>query len=132
MRVQPNRRFLCKFYTLGPSAITSPTTDTYGQLDQEFSLHSKGIFAKEKPRKPREIREGDRTVNEQESILISSWTRTLFNVTHGMYCYIPSLRKLYAVNGDATDPRGDRMAIHVYIVDNVTSDIRLLMPGARL
>ena len=132
VRERPNRRFTCKFYTLGPTAKTAPTTDVLGQLDLEFSLYSKGIFAKEKPTKPREIKEGDRTVNEQEWILISSWTKTLANVTHGMYCFVPSLSKLFVVSGDAIDPKGDRHDIHIYVVDNVTLDIRQLMPGAVL
>jgi len=131
-REKPNRRFLCKFYVLGPTALNAPVTDTLGQITQEFSLHSKGIFAKEKPYKPREINEGDRTVNEQESILIGSWTGSLSRVTHGMYCFIPTLSKLYAVSGDATDPVGDRHTVQIYIVDNVTLDIRQLMPGAIL
>ena len=130
VREKPNRRFTCKFYVFGPTSISEPETDSLGQLTQEFSLHCRGIFAKEKPRKPREIKEGDRSVNEQESILIGSWTKTLANVTHGMYCFIPSLRKLYAVSGDATDPIGDRKDIHIYIIDNVTTDITNLIPGA--
>jgi hypothetical protein len=132
VRQRPNKRFTCKFYTLGPTSITPQTVDALGQLDREFSLHCRGIFAKEKPRKPIEIREGDRSVNQQESILIGTWTKTLATVTHGMYCFIPSLRKLYAVNGDATDPFGDRMTVHIYVIDNVTMDIRKLMPGAVL
>jgi hypothetical protein len=132
IRERPNIRFTCKFYTLGPTSITPQETDALGQLDREFSLHCRGLFAKEKPRIPREIREGDRTVNEQESILVGSWTKTLANVTHGMYCFIPTLRKLYAVNGDATDPSGDRRKIHIYIIDNVTFDVTQLMPGAVL
>lgn len=132
VRERPNRRFTCKFYVLGPTSISEPTTDSLGQLEQEFSLHCRGIFAKEKPRQPREVREGDRSVNEQESILIGTWTRTLSRVTHGMYCFIPSLSKLYVVSGDATDPYGDRKTIHIYLVDNVTRDITQLMPGAVL
>lgn len=132
VRDRPNKRFTCKFYTLGPTAKATPTTDTLGQLEQEFSLYCRGIFAKEKPSKPREIKEGDRSVNEQESILVGTWTRSLSNITHGMYCFIPTLSKLYAVSGDATDPHGDRKVVHIYIVDNVTLDIRQLMPGAIL
>jgi len=132
VRDRPNKRFTCKFYTLGPTAISPPVTDALGQIEQEFSLHCRGIFAKEKPRRPIEIREGDRAVNEQESILVGTWTKTLGSVTHGMYCFIPSIRKLYAVNGNATDPYGDRKVIHIYVVDNVTLDITQLMPGAIL
>lgn len=132
MKDQPNRRWMCKFYVLGPTTKTDPTTDSLGQLTQEFSLFCRGIFAKEKPSKPREIKEGDRVIAEKEDILIGTWTKTLGNVTHGMYCFIPTLSKLYAVNGDATDPKGDRQKVHIYIVDNVTLDIRQLMPGAIL
>jgi hypothetical protein len=131
-RDRGNKRFTCKFYVLGPTSIEPPVTDDLGQLKQEFSLYGKGIFAKEKPRSPREIREGDRSVNEQESILIGTWTKTLYKVTHGMYCFIPAMSKLYVVRGDAIDPYEDRKTIHIYIVDNVTRDIRLLMPGATL
>jgi hypothetical protein len=101
-----------------------------GQITQQFSLHSVGIFAKEKPRSPREVKEGDRSINEQESLLIGTWTKTLSNVTHGMYCFIPSLSKIYAVQGDATDPMGDRKTIHISIVDNVTTDASNTLPGA--
>lgn len=132
MKDQPNRRWVCKFYTLGPTTKTVPTTDSLGQLTQEFSLYCRGIFAKEKPSKPREIKEGERSVAEKEDILIGTWTKTLASVTHSMYCFIPQLSKLYVVNGDATDPKGDRQKIHIYIVDNVTIDIRQLMPGAIL
>lgn len=132
VRKAPNKRFKCKFYVLAATSISEPTTDVLGQLEQQFSLHCSGYFAKEKPRQPREVKEGDRSVNEQESILIGTWTRTLSNVSHGMYCFIPSLSKLYAVSGDATDPHGDRKTIHIYIVDNVTRNITQLMPGATL
>ena len=132
VRERPNRRFTCKFYVLGPTAITDPETDALGQLVQEFSLVCKGVMAKEKPRVPREIKEGDRTVNEQESILVGTWTKTLYRVTHDMYCFIPAISKLYAVSGDAVDPYEDRRYVHIYIVDNVSRDIRQLMPGALL
>ena len=132
VRQRPNKRFVCKFYVLGPTSVSEPETDELGQLVQGFSLHSRGIFSKEKPRIPREIREGDRVVNEQESVLISTWTKSLSKVTHGMYCFIPTLSRLYAVNGNATDPMGDRKSIHIYIIDNVTQDVSQLMPGALL
>lgn len=132
VRQRPNKRFVCKFYVFGPTSLSEPETDTLGQLVQEFSLHSRGIFAKEKPRVPKEVKEGDRVVNEQESILVGTWTKTLSRVTNGMYCFIPSLSKLYAVNGDATDPMGDRKTIHIYIVDNVTQDVSQKLPGAPL
>jgi hypothetical protein len=101
-----------------------------GQLSQKFSLHSKGIFSKEKPRSPKEVKEGDRAINEQESLLVGTWTKTLSNVTHGMYCFIPSLSKLYAVQGNATDPMGDKKIVQITIVDNVTVDVSEELPGA--
>jgi hypothetical protein len=101
-----------------------------GQISQKFSLHSRGIFAKEKPRSPKEVKEGDRVINEQESLLVGTWTKTLSNVTHGMYCFIPSLSKIYAVHGNATDAMGDRKYIQITIVDNVTSDVSQELPGA--
>lgn len=125
-----NRRIVCKFYTLSSTTLSEPTIDSMGQISKEFSLHSKGIFAKEKPRAPKEVKEGDRSINEQESILFGTWTKTLSNVTHGMYCFIPSLSKVYAVQGDATDPMGDRKTIQITIVDNVTSDVSQELPGA--
>jgi len=100
-----------------------------GQLSQKFSLHAKGVFSKEKPRSPKEVKEGDRSINEQESLLVGTWTKTLSNVTHGMYCFIPSLSKVYAVQGDATDPMGDRKIVQISIVDNVTINTSQEMPG---
>lgn len=125
-----NRRIVCKFYTLSETTLSEPTIDSMGQLSQKFSLHSKGIFAKEKPRAPKEVKEGDRAINEQESLLFGTWTKTLSNVTHGMYCFIPSLSKVYAVQGDATDPMGDRKTIQITIVDNVTTNVSQELPGA--
>lgn len=125
-----NRRLVCKFYTLSGTSLSEPTIDSMGQISQQFSLHSKGIFAKEKPRAPKEVKEGDRSINEQESILFGTWTKTLSNVTHGMYCFIPSLSKVFAVQGDATDPMGDRKTIQITIVDNVTTDVSDELPGA--
>ena len=125
-----NKRLVCKFYTLSGTTLTEPTIDSMGQITQQFSLHSKGIFAKEKPRAPKEVKEGDRSINEQESILFGTWTKTLSRVTHGMYCFIPSLSKVYAVQGDATDPMGDRKIIQITIVDNATTDVSNELPGA--
>lgn len=125
-----NRRVVCKFYTLSSTTLSEPTIDSMGQISQDFSLHSKGMFAKEKPRAPKEVKEGDRAINEQESVLFGTWTKTLANVTHGMYCFIPSLSKVYAVQGSATDPMGDRKTIMITIVDNVTSDVSQELPGA--
>jgi hypothetical protein len=125
-----NKRLVCKFYTLSGTTLTEPTIDSMGQITKQFSLHSKGIFSKEKPRLPKEVKEGDRSINEQESILFGTWTKTLSNVTHGMFCFIPSLSKVYAVQGNASDPMGDRKTIQITIVDNVTSDVSNELPGA--
>lgn len=125
-----NRRVVCKFYTLSSTTLSEPTIDSMGQMNKDFSLHSKGLFAKEKPRIPKEVKEGDRTINEQESVLFGAWTKTLASVTHGMYCFIPSLCKVYAVQGNATDPMGDRKSIQINIVDNITSDVSQELPGA--
>ncbi len=125
-----NKRLVCKFYTLSGTTLTEPTIDSMGQITKQFSLHSKGIFSKEKPRLPKEVKEGDRSINEQESLLFGTWTKTLSNVTHGMFCFIPSLSKVYAVQGNASDPMGDRKTIQITIVDNVTSDVSNELPGA--
>ena len=121
---------MCKFYTYSETTLSEPTIDSMGPISQKFSLHSRGIFAKEKPRSPKEVKEGDRVINEQESLLVGTWTKTLSNVTHGMYCFIPSLSKIYAVHGNATDAMGDRKYIQITIVDNVTSDVSQELPGA--
>ena len=125
-----NKRLVCKFYTLSGTTLTEPTIDSMGQITKQFSLHSKGIFSKEKPRLPKEVKEGDRSINEQESLLFGTWKKTLSNVTHGMFCFIPSLSKVYAVQGNASDPMGDRKTIQITIVDNVTSDVSNELPGA--
>lgn len=124
-----NKRFTCKFYTCSETTLSEPTIDSMGQLSQKFSLHAKGVFSKEKPRSPKEVKEGDRSINEQESLLVGTWTKTLSNVTHGMYCFIPSLSKVYAVQGDATDPMGDRKTVQISIIDNVTINTSQEMPG---
>jgi len=124
-----NKRYVCKFYTCSETTLSEPTIDSMGQLSQKFSLHAKGVFSKEKPRSPKEVKEGDRSINEQESLLVGTWTKTLSNVTHGMYCFIPSLSKVYAVQGDATDPMGDRKIVQISIVDNVTINTSQEMPG---
>ena len=130
-RERPNIRFSCKFYTYAKTNNAEPETNEYGELEQEFSLHCVGLMAKEKPLKPQEAVEGDRAISEQTFILIGNWTYTLAKVTHGMFCFIPQ-QGLYAVNGNATDPWGDRKKIHIYVVDNVTQDIRQKIPGAML
>lgn len=131
-RERPNLRYTCKFYSYSATANAEPEVNEYGELSQEFSLVAEGYFAKEKPYKPREIREGDRNVNQQEDLLIGNFTDSLLNITQGMYCYISQLRKLYVVNGDAFDPYGDRRRVHIFIVSNVTQDISQKIPGAPL
>jgi hypothetical protein len=99
-------------------------------LQQEFSLTAIGLFAKEKPMRATEAEEGDRTISEQRHILSGMYTTSLSKVSAGLYCYILSEKKLYAVNGDATDPYGDKQRIQIEIVDNVTQDIASKFPGA--
>ena len=131
-RNRPNTRYYCKFYTYSKTSLSAPVINDYGEQTQEFSLFSKGLFALEKPMKPKEIVDGDRSLNEQTFILVGNWTQDLANVTHGMYCFIPFYKKLYVVNGNATDPWGDRKKLHIYVVDNVAQDVRQKIPGAKL
>lgn len=131
-RERPNLRYTCKFYSYSATANAEPTVNDYGELEQEFSLVAEGYFAKEKPIKPREIREGDRGVNQQEDILIGAFSHNLLNIKQDMFCYIPQLNKVYAVNGNAFDPYGDMKRIHIYVVDNVTQDVRQKILGVPL
>lgn len=122
--------YTARFYTYAATNNAIPQQDTYGELVQQFSLHCGALVVKEKPIKPREVEEGDRSINEQQWLLISRWTKTLESVTQGMYCWIPELRKAYAVAGDAIDPEGDRKWIRIYVIDNVTQDLTAKIPGA--
>ena len=113
-RARPNARHRVKFYN------KSTTTTPDGELQDVFSFHCSGYFAIEKPMRPREVVDGGRDTNEQDMLLIGQWTALCASVTFGMFAYIPSRKKLVAVNGDATDPWGDRKKIHIYIIDNLT------------
>lgn len=77
----------------------------------------------EKPMRPAEATEGARVFPEQTFLLIGQWTKSLSNVTAGYIAWNPANNKAYAVDGNAFDPWGDRKKIHIYLVDNVTSDI---------
>jgi hypothetical protein len=116
-RPQPNCRHRFYFYQ------QVATTGSDGEPAQKYPLVAKGFFAKEKPRKPREGLEGDRTFSEFEQILVGQWTKALGNVTGGMIAYEPATETLYHVNGDAQVPMGDRKNVHIYIVKNVDSYI---------
>jgi len=131
-REKPNIRFTAKFYTYAATNNAEPTVLTTGELEQVFSLHAIGYGSLEKPLKPQESQEGDRTISEQSQLFICFYTRTLEKVTHGMYCYVSQLSKLFQVNGDALDPMGDKKKLHIHLVGNVTQDIRQKIPGALL
>jgi hypothetical protein len=124
------RRYRCKFYTTGPTASEEPEVDDMGQLVKGYSLVASGLFEKTLNQRSREVAEGDRSVGETEFLLIGTWTKSLQRITHGMYCYIPSLSKLFAVNGDAVDKYGNHLKIMIKITDNVTSEVISLIPGA--
>ena len=124
------RRFRCKFYVIGPTSLEEPEVDDMGQIRKDYSLVASGLFKKTLNQRSREIAEGDRSVGETEFLLTGPWTGSLQRVTHGMYCYIPSLSKLFAVNGDAADKYGNRSEIMIKITDNVTSEVLGLVPGA--
>lgn len=116
-RSRPNYRYLCEFWT--PSNVISST----GELTQAFTLHYKGAFSMELPRNPTEIADAGRVQNEQSFLLIGQWCRPVSEVTAGMFCVIPANQKVYAIQGNATDPWGDRKKIHIRIVDNVAQPI---------
>jgi hypothetical protein len=128
---KPNISCRCRFYKYGVVVKDSePVTNDYGELKQEFSLVALGLFAKERLSRASEAEEGDRTIGEQKYTLTGRYTSSLSKVSTGLYCYILSERKLYAVNGNATDPYGDKQWIWIDIVDNVTQDIASKFPGA--
>lgn len=130
-RLQPNAKYKCRFYKYGVETKNQDiTTTSYGEIRNEFSLFTTGLFAKELPFKPSEIEEGSRTVAEQKFMLIGRWTRSLNLVTHGMFCYILADKKLYAVEGNATDKLGNKQNIYITIIDNVTQNIASQFPGS--
>jgi len=128
---RPNVTRRCKFYRYGVvSKDGVPVTNAYGELEQEFSLVAVGLFSKEKPKTATEVEEGDRSIDEQRHTLQGRYTTSLSNVNGAHYCYITSEKKLYVVNGPATDPYGDKQWIQISIIDNVTQDIASKFPGA--
>lgn len=122
-RARPNLRTLCEFWV--PSSEATAT----GELKQEFLLHYKGAFSMEHPLRPTEVGDAGRIQSEQIFILIGQYCRPAAAVTAGMFCVIPSLQKVYGVQGPATDPFGDRRKVHIRIVDNVTQPVTIqLLP----
>lgn len=123
-RARPNYRHQVRFYK------PSVTPGTAGELTQDFTLHYSGYFSIEQPQKANEITEAARSVGEQISILIGNWSRLSFTVSEGMFAFIPDRNQVYAVNGQAIDPWGDRKKVHIYIVDNVTQTMaNNIIPG---
>lgn len=116
-RSRPNLRHSCEFY------IPSTDVDASGELQRGFTLHYRGPFAMEIPRNPLEVVDAGRVQQEQNFLLIGQWCRPASLITAGMFCVIPSLRKVYAVQSTATDPWGDRKKIHIRIIDNVTQAV---------
>jgi hypothetical protein len=93
-------------------------------------MHYSGYFSMENPMKQNEITEAARVLGEQVSLLIGNWSRLSETVNAGMYAFIPDKNRVYAVNGNASDPWGDRKKIHIYVVDNVTETMaNNIIPG---
>jgi hypothetical protein len=123
-RSRPNLRHVCEFWI--PSDVAAPS----GELTQEFTLHYKGPFSMETPKTPIEITDTGRVQSEQRFMLKGQWCKPASTITAGMLCVIPSLQKVYAVHGPATDPWGDRKKVELLIVDNVAQPITLqLLPS---
>lgn len=132
-RIKPNIRQRCRFYRYGRDLKDEDIVlSDYGEIKLKFSLFAIGLFAKEFPTKPIEIEEGNRTVAEEQFMLIGRWTKSLSQITHGMFCYILNEKKLFAVQGNATDKWGDKQNIYITIIDNVTKDITAQFPGSPL
>lgn len=122
-RARPNLRHLCEFWV--PSAVANSS----GELKQEFVLHYKAGFSMEQPMRPAEIADAGRVMSEQTFILIGQYCRPASLITSSMFCAIPSLQKVYAVQGPSTDPWGDRRKVHIRIIDNVAQPITIqLLP----
>lgn len=122
-RQKPNLRHTCEFW------IPSAEPNSSGELKQEFTLHYKAAFSLELPLRPTEINDAGRIQSEQIFLLIGQWCRPSAAITAGMFCVIPSLQKVYGVQGSATDPFGDRRKVHVRIVDNVAQPVTIqLLP----
>jgi len=118
-RSRPNLRTICEFWT--PSTVVNSA----GELTQEFTLHYKGPFSLEVPRKPTEITDSGRVASEQSFLLIGQWCKPAEEITAGMFCVIPSRQKVFAVQGPATDPWGDRKKVNITIIDNVSQPITI-------
>ena len=118
-RSRPNLRTVCEFWL--PSNVVS----TSGELTQEFTLHYKGPFSLEVPRKPSEITDSGRITTEQIFNLVGQWCKPAEEITTSMFCVIPSRQKVYAVQGPATDPWGDRKKVNITIIDNVSQPITI-------
>lgn len=73
--------------------------------------------------RPTEIVDAGRVQDQQVFLLIGQWCKTASQISEGMVAFIPSTQKMYAVEGGATDPWGDRRKIHIRIVDNVSSEV---------
>lgn len=122
-RARPNLRHVCEFW------IPSTEPDAAGEMQQKFDLHYKAAFSMEVPVKPVEITDAGRIQSEQTFILIGQWCKPSASVTAGMFCVVPSMQKVYAVLGPATDPWGDRRKVHIRIVDNVSQHLTVeLLP----
>lgn len=120
-RSRPNLRHTCEFW------VPSTEPDAAGELQQSYILHYKGPFSMELPMRPMEIADSGRVNPEQVFLLIGQWCKPASEITLGMYCVIPSLQKVYAVQGTATDPWGDRRKVHIRIVDNVAQPLTIEM-----
>ena len=116
-RSRPNLRHTIEFYS--PSTVASAS----GELEQEYTRIYRGPFAMEKPMRPNEIVDAGRVQDQQIFLLIGQWCKTASQISEGMVAFIPSTQKMYAVEGGATDPWGDRRKIHIRIVDNVSSEV---------
>jgi hypothetical protein len=103
-RQRPNLRHTVEFW------IPTSVPDASGELKQEFVMHYRGPFAMELPLAP-------------TFLLLGQWCKPASTVTAGMFAVIPSLQKVYAVQGNATDQWGSRQKIQIRIVDNVTQTI---------
>jgi hypothetical protein len=116
-RSRPNLRHNVEFWSPSTEAGAS------GELEQKFILEYKGPFSLELPRNPVEVADSGKIQNEQVFVLIGQWCKDALRVTAGMYAVIPSFQKVYAIQGNATDPWGDRRKVHIRIVDNVTQPV---------
>ena len=118
-RSRPNLRTTCEFW------LPSNVVNSSGELTQEFTLHYKGPFSLEVPRRPTEITDSGRIASEQSFMLIGQWCKPAEEITAGMFCVIPSRQKVFAVQGPATDPWGDRKKVNIVIIDNVSQPVTI-------